>query len=247
MKQVLVVIGLLVILSIQSMAASAARAMGDYYGTKLCSSEHFDCVKVESGQSWKSLFPDEVQRDIVQRVNRTNMGLWRSKTIAVPKNLDQITLFDVSPLPLKIEKSQQNSIIVDQDKLAWGAYNSNGELVKWGPISSGKDYCADIKRSCNTHTGIFNMFNKKGAGCESNVFPIGRGGARMPYCMFYYKGYALHGSYEVPGYRDSHGCVRLFKRDAKWLNQDFIVLSTEYNGFKGTRVVVQELIKHRNK
>ncbi len=246
MKQLLVLIGIAVVFAMQSMTVSAARVMGEYYGTKLCSSDQFDCIQIKKGQSWRSLFPDEDQRDIVQRVNRTNMGLWRSKTIAVPKNLDKITLLDVSPFPLQIHGSDQNSIIVDQDKLAWGAYNRSGQLIKWGAISSGKDYCPDIRRSCNTHTGIFNIFNKKDSRCHSNIFPIGRGGAKMPYCMFFYKGFAMHGSNEVPGYRDSHGCVRLFTQDAKWLNEEFVILSRESNGFKGTRIVVQDLINKRN-
>jgi lipoprotein-anchoring transpeptidase ErfK/SrfK len=40
--------------------------------------------------------------------------------------------------------------------------------------------------------------------------------------MYFHNGFALHGSYEVPGYNASHGCVRIFVNDAKWLNQDFV-------------------------
>ena len=46
---------------------------------------------------------------------------------------------------------------------------------------------------------------------------IGKGGAKMPYCMFYDGGYAIHGSYEVQGYHASHGCVRTYIEDARWL------------------------------
>ena len=65
------------------------------------------------------------------------------------------------------------------------------------------------------------IYNKGGAGCASSKFPVGRGGAPMPYCMFFHGGYALHGSYEVPGYHASHGCIRLFVDDAAWLNEEF--------------------------
>lgn len=44
----------------------------------------------------------------------------------------------------------------------------------------------------------------------------------MPYCVFFNRGIALHGSPEVPGYHASHGCVRLFVQDAEWLNESFI-------------------------
>ena len=40
--------------------------------------------------------------------------------------------------------------------------------------------------------------------------------------MFFHGGFALHGSYEVPGYHASHGCVRMFVNDAKWLNEEFV-------------------------
>jgi len=39
-------------------------------------------------------------------------------------------------------------------------------------------------------------------------------------------GFALHGSYEVPGYNASHGCVRIFVDDAEWLNEDFTDIGT---------------------
>ncbi len=49
----------------------------------------------------------------------------------------------------------------------------------------------------------------------------------MPYCMFFHGGYALHGSYELPGYNASHGCVRMYKADAEWLNQSFLRIGSK--------------------
>ncbi|MEG6508265.1 L,D-transpeptidase [Methyloligella sp. 2.7D] len=41
-------------------------------------------------------------------------------------------------------------------------------------------------------------------------------GAPMPYSIFFYKGYAIHGSYEIKslGRPASHGCVRLHPKNA---------------------------------
>ncbi len=59
--------------------------------------------------------------------------------------------------------------------------------------------------------------------------------------MFFFKGYTLHGSNEVIGYRDSHhGCVRLFKRDAKWLNENFVNVATK-DSHLGKKVLVEKL------
>jgi lipoprotein-anchoring transpeptidase ErfK/SrfK len=55
--------------------------------------------------------------------------------------------------------------------------------------------------------------------------------------MHYFRGYALHGSSSVPGYRASHGCVRMFIEDARWLNEEFVTIS-EDSFMKGTRVVI---------
>lgn len=83
------------------------------------------------------------------------------------------------------------------------------------------------------------MYHKRGRGCVSHKFPLGRGGAKMPYCMFFHRGFAMHGSYDVPGYRASHGCIRLFTRDAEWLNREFIDLRSAQRS--GTRVIIDPL------
>jgi lipoprotein-anchoring transpeptidase ErfK/SrfK len=60
--------------------------------------------------------------------------------------------------------------------------------------------------------------------------------------MFFHGGYAFHGSNEIPGYNASHGCVRIFSEDARWLNQEFIDLPEE----GGTKVIIQEYPQSAN-
>lgn len=225
--------------------ASICAEKSEFYGVGLCDKKEFKCVRVAGSQSWERLFPDERERDLIQKINRTDTRLYHGRILAVPTDIKNTTLEDVSPFPLQIKPTNEKLIIVNQNKIAWGAYNTDGRLVKWGPISSGKDYCPDIGRACKTITGIFYVFHKKGKGCESNIFPVGRGGSNMPYCMFFYKGYALHGSNEVYGYRASHGCVRLFTRDAKWLNEHFVDVLTR-EGDRGTKVVIENLAPKEN-
>ncbi|AAU28699.1 TPA: L,D-transpeptidase [Legionella pneumophila] len=236
-----------ILLTTFMMSMVTALNAGHFYGTALCAYPQYECIKVTGGQSWEKLFPDPVQRDIVQRVNRTYNYLWSGREIAVPKNLANINIFDVSPFPLKIQSENEKQIIVDQEKLAWGAYDAQGNLVWWGPISSGSDKCSDSNKVCRTLTGIFRVFSKENVRCTSDVFPIGRGGAKMPYCMYFHKGFALHGSDDIPGVRASHGCVRMFIQDAKWLNENFVELSSERNNFMGTKVIVRPLNDSENK
>lgn len=209
-----------------------------YYGTGLCNNPEYECIKVKPGQNWQNLFPDETQRDLVQRVNRTYNWIGSGKVLAVPKNLGKVTLLEIAPFPRRIADNEKQ-IIVDQDKLAWAAYDANGQLVNWGPISSGRTKCPDSAGSCLTLTGMYRVFSKEDERCKSDVFPIGRGGAKMPYCMFFHKGFALHGANDIPGYRASHGCVRLFERDAKWLNHEFVETGNEKNDYLGTKVVIR--------
>lgn len=239
MKKAILTVSLLFSTSILS-AAEAPQVQSPYYGAGLCNRPEFQCIKVGSRQSWESLFPNEEQRDLVQRLNRFDTELYSGKTLVVPKHFGNLTLFDVSPFPRNIHKTNEKIIIVDQNLLAWGAYNANGELVKWGPLSSGRDYCADVHRNCRSITGVYYVFNKKDKKCKSNIFPVGKGGSIMPYCMFFYKGFALHGSNEVHGFRDSHGCIRLFTRDALWLNTNFVKAANQ-DGFLGTKVVIQKI------
>ena len=215
----------------------------EYFGKALCEYPQYECVKVGKGQNWDKMFPDPVQRDLVQRLNRSYNAIWYGKEIVVPKNLESLTIFDISPFPLKLQDVEEKQIIVDQDKLAWGAYDEQGNLVKWGPISAGTDKCVDSNNSCLTLTGIFRIFSKENQNCRSNTFD----NARMPYCMFFYKGFALHGSNDIPGRRASHGCVRMFEGDAKWLNHEFVHLSKESNNHMGTKVIVRPILAREKK
>ncbi|MBI2786487.1 MAG: L,D-transpeptidase [Legionella longbeachae] len=115
----------------------------------------------------------------------------------------------------------ENTFIFNPNTLSWKAINSHGKIVRTGKGSAGRKYCPDIHRGCKTPTGVFRIWSKGGSGCVSSRYPVGRGGAPMPYCMFFTKNYAIHGSYEVPNYNASHGCVRLRPGDAKWLSHNF--------------------------
>jgi hypothetical protein len=112
---------------------------------------------------------------------------------------------------------------------AWAVYNESGERVKTGRASGGKGFCPDIRRSCRTIVGTFRVLSKGGASCRSKIYPIRtHGGAPMPYCMrFSEKGYAIHGSYSVPNYNASHGCIRVPPPEAKWLSQNFMQTGTK--------------------
>lgn len=192
------------------------------YGSKVCQNPENTCYQVKRGDTWGSLFYNDRERDVVRRLNRMNVELKTGQVIAIPKHLSSTDKFDIAPFPRQMPATKTNIVRVDQSKLAWGAYDENGRLINWGPISGGKSYCADVKRGCRTINGKYTIYRRQGAGCRSGKYPLPHGGARMPYCMHFHRGYALHGSTTVPGHHASHGCVRMFIEDAKWLNHNFI-------------------------
>ncbi len=210
------------------------------FGEALCKTPDYNCIKIKSGEDWEQLFPSPEERDIVKRINRMNVNLRPGMIIAVPKNIDRISIYDVSPFPRYIEPDGEKTVFVSQKQLAWGAYDEKGELIWWGPISPGTGLCGNADGKCLTPSGSFRIIRKQDINCISTVFPRHAngttGGAFMPYCMHFMRGFALHGSDAVPGYKASHGCVRMFIEDARWLNEDFIDLPGA--GMKGTRVIV---------
>ncbi len=124
-----------------------------------------------------------------------------------------------------------NTFVFNPKTLRWKAINHRGKVVRSGKGSGGRKYCPDIGRSCKTPSGTYRIISKRGANCRSSRYPVGKGGAPMPYCMFYSKYYAIHGSPNVPNYNASHGCIRVKTHDARWLYHNFIK--------RGTKVIVR--------
>ncbi|CDZ78000.1 L,D-transpeptidase catalytic domain [Legionella massiliensis] len=135
-----------------------------------------------------------------------------------------------SVFPMQREATGKKLFIFDPKAGAWAAYDAQGHRVMTGSASGGMDYCKDIHQGCRTVTGTYAVFDKKGPDCTSHEYPIRadgtEGGAKMPYCMHFYQGYAIHAAYEVPTYNSSHGCIRVLPGAAKWLHDNFIDVGT---------------------
>jgi hypothetical protein len=142
-------------------------------------------------------------------------------------------------MPQHISPRGEKIIIVNPRVHAWGAYDPDGSLVRGGVATSGSNWCPDIHRRCHTKAGSFRIYSLGGPHCVSSKYPIGRGGAPMPYCMFFNGSQGLHGSYEVADANLSHGCVRLEVEDAEWLRYDFVDGPNSGNNYRGTQVIVQ--------
>ena len=129
-------------------------------------------------------------------------------------------------LPGKVEGTGKNNFIFSPKARAWAAYDPQGNRVRVGKASGGVDACPEDGEDCRTVTGIFSVKRKGSSDCESQKYPLGAGGAPMPYCMHFHQGYAIHGSSDVPNFPSSHGCIRVNTDDARWLNQEFLAVGS---------------------
>lgn len=106
---------------------------------------------------------------------------------------------------------------------SWAVYDQNGSRVATGVASGGGEYCTDVDRACRTPEGEHRVYRKGSLSCASKTYPLPNGGAKMPMCMFFRGGYAIHGSDDVPErYNASHGCIRVQTPAAIWLNRQFL-------------------------
>jgi len=136
-----------------------------------------------------------------------------------------------SRLPKKIAASGEKVIVINPRSHVWGAYTESGTLIRGGLATSGARWCSDIGRPCRTKSGTFRIYSLGSSDCVSHIYPVGEGGAPMPYCMFFNGGQGIHGSSHLADANLSHGCVRVSVNDAEWIRFQFAT--------RGTKVIIQ--------
>ncbi len=147
------------------------------------------------------------QVDLLSKLNRADRrGLAALGQIVVPEVWDENER-EYGPFWRWEEAlgAYPKALIADLGLQALGAYE-DGELVHWGPISSGT-------RIHPTPPGAYHL-NWKSRGRRSTVNPEWY----LPYSFNFdsREGLSLH-AYALPGRPASHSCIRLLEPDARWL------------------------------
>jgi lipoprotein-anchoring transpeptidase ErfK/SrfK len=152
---------------------------------------------VKMNDTWSTIAPEPKDKTLIMKVNKID-SLTYVKKILVP--VDE-RAYSYVPVPAKYATQKGRRIFVAfLAEQYFGAYDENGKLFKWGPISSGG-------YGMKTPIGTFRAQDRK-------VNYVNRDGAKMPYAVRFHKGYFFH-QYKLPGRPASHGCVRLLMDDAQ--------------------------------
>lgn len=132
-------------------------------------------------------------------------GLWGWSKPAVAQDVDRDT---IAKAILDLQQSEDRWIQIDlteQKLIAW----DGKEAVYAITISTGKD-------STPTPTGSFAIQTKhESARMQGDDYDV----PDVPYTMYYYGGYAIHGAYWHNNFGTpvSHGCTNVAVNHAEWL------------------------------
>lgn len=149
----------------------------------------------------------EDQLNTILAINRVDKGRIRANTPLIIPECASAEFNDYSPFPENINFLQciPKTVLISQRVQAFALYEK-GSLIKWGPVSTGK---GSTKTPNGLNYGNYKAKRKISTIDESWI---------MPYYFNFmnYEGIGTH-EYSLPGYPASHGCVRMYREDAKFI------------------------------
>lgn len=149
----------------------------------------------------------EAQQKVISALNRIEPRRVRiSENLVVPDTLFD-DLYNYSPFPKNMEllRDIPKTILISQRIQGFALYE-NGNLIKWGPVSSGKK---STPTPNGLHYGNYKAKKKISTVDEAWILPY--------YFNFMnFEGVGVH-QYALPGYPASHACVRLYMEDAQYI------------------------------
>lgn len=145
--------------------------------------------------------------ELILTLNRIDKKFLRGRdTLVVPDTIVKNFLY-YSPLPLKINGavSIPKLIVIAQQIQAFGAYEY-GNLVKWGPTSTGK-------KETPTKNGLLhtNWKAKETTSTFNDEWDL-----KWYFNLDNFEGVSIH-QFELPGFPASHACARMHAEDAEWI------------------------------
>ena len=156
--------------------------------------------------SLKNSYSEEELKTILA-INRLEKNRLRTNRPVIIPECSSDLFNDYSPFPETMQSLQciPKTVLISRRVQAFGLYE-NGELIKWGPVSTGK---GSTKTPAGLNYGNYKAKRKVSSVDASWILPY--------YFNFMnFEGVGVH-QYALPGYPASHGCVRLYMDDAKYI------------------------------
>lgn len=153
-----------------------------------------------------SIYNNEEKR-IIYALNRIEaVRVSAGSVLLIPDSLStDLNFYAPFPKQLDLLDSIPKSVLIAQRIQAFALYE-NGRLIKWGPVSSGKQ---STPTPNGLHYGNYKAQRKVSTVNSSWILPF--------YFNFMnFDGVGVH-QYLLPGFPASHACVRLDMDDAKYI------------------------------
>jgi lipoprotein-anchoring transpeptidase ErfK/SrfK len=148
---------------------------------------------------WQIALLETLNRRDVERLARLN------RMIVPDAWPDDELALGVLPAAWASAESRAKVIVVSQPAQLFGAYEF-GKLVRWGPVSSGRE-------DTPTPAGVYNLtWKARSRRSTDNADWL----LNWNFNFINARGVSFH-QFELPGFAASHACVRLLERDAMWL------------------------------
>ena len=167
---------------------------------------NYRMIKARSYQSLIKKF-DTTGTNIILAINRIDKNKLRTlDSLVVPDSIvNDFNMYSPFPQHVDILEKVSKIIFVSQTIQAFAVYEY-GNLIKWGPTSTGK-------KSTPTPNGLFatNWKSKQTVSTDNDEWIL-----KWCFNIENFSGVSLH-EYELPGYPASHACARLLADDAKWI------------------------------
>lgn len=142
----------------------------------------------------------------VLKLNRIDLDhARRGDRLVVPNAPEDWLALSPFPGPWKDVEDQPKLIAVSLRLQAWAAFEQ-GKQVRWGPVSTGK-------KITPTYTGLYhtNWCQKERRSTFNDEWQL-----KWYVNLHNWNGISFH-QYALPGYPDSHSCVRLAADDSEWI------------------------------
>jgi hypothetical protein len=153
---------------------------------------------------YRHLFGDKA--DAVMRFNRiAPKFVYGGRRLKVPELPEGVSEYQPMPAVYPPATAVPRMALIVLNRQFIGLYEF-GRLKASFPLSSGRN-------GHRTPVGDFKA-SAKDRFHKSSVYPEPHGGWPMPWAVRFYKSYFWIHEGDLPGYPDSHGCVRLMHADA---------------------------------